>query len=131
MKFDSHLTKKLQKINAVGLYSNGVSLEAIAHKGDTTPYLVTRYLRSEGISVRSSSDAAKMKYGTLGKKKLVIYLPEGVFYDLAELSRNSKKPLAELIKTSFGLLKIATDETAKGNELVVLKNGKPIKRILI
>jgi len=67
-----------------------------------------------------------------GIRRLNINLAEKAFDDLQALARNTKRSMTELVRLGLGLIKIATEQTAKGHRLVITSaDGKVLKEIVI
>ena len=65
-------------------------------------------------------------------KRLNINLPASVYKELQKLSAQSGRSMTEVIRTGFGLAKVAMEESAKNRRLAVTTpDGKILKEIVI
>jgi predicted DNA-binding protein len=65
-------------------------------------------------------------------KRLNINLPEDTYDELARIAKQSGRTMTEVIRTGFGLAKIALEEEKKGHKLAIAdKKGKAIREIVV
>lgn len=65
-------------------------------------------------------------------RRLNVNLPEPVYVELQSLAKESGRSITDLMRMALGLVKIAVEETNRGNALFVgTRNGEPIKQLLI
>lgn len=65
-------------------------------------------------------------------KRININLPEHSYDDLQTLASQTGRTMTEVLRTGFGLAKIAMEEAREGRRLAVVnKDGKLIKDIVI
>ena len=82
--------------------------------------------------LHTKEQAGEMEKVSGRTKRLNINLPAQVFSDLVNLSKRSGRSMTEIVRIALGLVKIALDETERGNKLVVTTStGDTIKELII
>ena len=65
-------------------------------------------------------------------KRLNINLPDNMYNDLQSLAQQTGRSMTDVLRTGFGLAKVAMEETQGNNRLAVTNpDGKVIKEIVI
>ncbi len=65
-------------------------------------------------------------------KRLNINLPEQMYNDLQSLANQTGRSMTDVLRTGFGLAKVALEETRGANRLAVATpEGKVVKEIVI
>jgi hypothetical protein len=65
-------------------------------------------------------------------KRLNVNLSGTAFLQVQVLAKQTRCSMTELVRIGLGLLRVAIEETAKGNKLhVVSKDGTPLKELVL
>jgi hypothetical protein len=66
------------------------------------------------------------------EKRINLVLPASAYAEVYGLSKSTKRSLTDLVRLGLGLVKIAIEEVAKGNKLIVASaDGQAIKELVI
>jgi hypothetical protein len=66
------------------------------------------------------------------EKRLNIVLPETLYSEMAALARRVKMSITDLVRLGLALVKIAVEESRKGNKLIVTdSDGNPLRELVL
>jgi hypothetical protein len=65
-------------------------------------------------------------------KTLVVEMPEETFQEIEALSQKTQRSIGDLFRLGLSLMKMAVDETADQNRIMIATaDGKPLREVIL